>query len=125
VAHAGGDAPEQRLSGPGGDGLEEWSDLTPHRAEEGNARIAWKQLARSGRRLSKRFSDPQPRAELLCPDPAIPWERALEHLCDHCLRLAAAGIPFGLVLAGRRLDPASGEPQLRRCLEALALAPQR
>jgi uncharacterized protein (DUF58 family) len=106
-------------------GIDEWCDLAPHRPEEGSGRIAWKQLARSGRRLSKRFSDPSPRPELLAPDPALPWEQALEHLSEHCQRLAAAGTDFGLEISGQRIEPARGERQLKRCLEALALAPER
>lgn len=119
--------PQARATGPRQriDGQEHWHELAPHRPEEGVNRIAWKQLARSGARLSKRFSDSEPEAELLTPDPALPWERALEQLCDRCLQLAAAGTPFGLLLEPTRIEPAAGERQLRRCLEALALAPQR
>jgi uncharacterized protein (DUF58 family) len=104
-------------------GSEDWQGLSPHRPEEGPSRIAWKQLARSGTALSKRFSDQQPQATWLSPDPALPLEQALEHLCDRCCRLAAEGTPFGLVLSsGDRLHAASGERHLQRCLEALALA---
>ena len=105
----------------GGD--HDWHDLAPHRPEEGPARLAWKQLASRGTRLSKRFSDPAPVSEVLSPDPALPWEAALEHLTERCLELAARGSAFGLHLGTTRLEPATGERQLRRCLEALALAP--
>jgi uncharacterized protein (DUF58 family) len=119
-AQASATSPRERA-----DGLDHWHDLAPHRPEEGVNRIAWKQLARSGVRLSKRFSDPEPEAELLTPDPALPWERALEQLCDRCLQLTAAGSPYGLLLEATHIEPAAGERQLRRCLEALALAPKR
>ena len=122
-------APRQRPSAASpqarAGGEQDWHDLAPHRPEEGLNRLAWKQLARSGRRLSKRFSDPDAQAELLTPDPRLPWERALEQLCDRCLQLTANGAPFGLQLESTRIEPASGERQLRRCLEALALAPNR
>lgn len=121
-------APPQRSSEAAGDrvrtgGDQDWHDLAPHRPEEGTARVAWKQLARSGTRLSKRFSDPEPQALLLAPDPTLPWEQALQRLCDRILRLAAGGSAFGLQLGARRIEPAAGERHLRRCLEALALAP--
>ena len=122
-------AAQQRLHGGGQqertDGGEHWHDLAPHRPEDGMHRIAWKQLARSGTRLSKRFSDPAPEPELLSPDPSLPWEQALEHLCARCLQLATRGATFGLVLEARRIEPGGGDGQLRRCLEALALAPRR
>ena len=122
-------AAQQRLHGGGQqertDGGEHWHDLAPHRPEDGVHRIAWKQLARSGTRLSKRFSDPAPEPELLSPDPSLPWEQALEHLCARCLQLATCGATFGLVLEARRIEPGCGDGQLRRCLEALALAPRR
>ena len=126
-------AAEGDLEGSGGgleelQGSEEWRELGPHRPEEGPTRLAWKQLARSGTRLSKRFSDPKPGALLLTPDPAVPWEQALEHLSDRLCRLAAAGEAFGVVLERRGgeplvIPPASGASQLQHCLEALALAP--
>ncbi len=126
-------AAQGELEGSGGgledqQGSEEWRELGPHRPEEGPTRLAWKQLARSGTRLSKRFSDPQPGALLLAPDPSLPIERALEHLCDRLCRLAAAGEAFGVVLERRSgepllIPPAPGAAQLQRCLEALALAP--
>ncbi len=123
------ESPQQPTSAVGdrerAGGDQHWHDLAPHRLEEGMARLAWKQLARSGTRLSKRFSDPEPQAELLTPDPALPWERALEQLCDRCLRLAASDRAFGLLVGSNRIEPAVGKRQLRRCLEALALAPMR
>ena len=108
-----------------GGGSHDWQDLTPHRPEEGLTRLAWKQLARSGTRLSKRFSDPEPQGELLKPDPSLPWEQALEQLCDQCLRLSASGTAFGLEVGATRITAAAGDRQLRLCLEALALAPRR
>jgi uncharacterized protein (DUF58 family) len=102
-----------------------WHDLAPHRAEEGMQRLAWKHLARSGQRLSKRFRDPDPEPVLLSPDPALPWEQALEQLCQRCLHHAARGDAFGLELLGTRIPLGRGERQLHQCLEALALAPRR
>ena len=117
--------PPPETSQPRSAGSEHWQDLAPHRPEEGLQRLAWKQLARTGQRLSKRFSDPEPEPELLTADPALPWELALAQLCQRCLQLAARGEPFGLQLLDQHIPAGSGERQLRRCLETLALAPRR
>ena len=104
-------------------GSEHWRELSPHRPEEGLARLAWKQLARSGERYGKRFADPQPRPHLLAPDPALPWEQALEHLSARIWQLAASGESYGLVLGDQTIAAGAGAAQLERCLTALALAP--
>jgi uncharacterized protein (DUF58 family) len=104
-------------------GSDHWRELTPHRPEEGLARLAWKQLARSGERYGKRFADPQPRPHLLAPDPALPREQALEHLSARIWQLAASGESYGLVLASQTIPAGAGSAQLERCLTALALAP--
>jgi len=104
-------------------GSEHWRELGPHRPEEGLARLAWKQLARSGERYAKRFADPQPRTHLLAPDPALPREQALEHLCARICQLAASGESYGLVLGSQTIPAGNGAAQLERCLAALALAP--
>ena len=106
-------------------GSEAWHDLTPHRPEEGSGRIAWKQLARSGQRLCKRFRDPQSTPHWLSPDAALPWEEALQQLCGQCLLLARRNVPFGLSVAGESIAAATGTAQLQRCLTALALAPRQ
>ena len=104
-------------------GSEHWRELTPHRPEEGLARLAWKQLARSGERYGKRFADPQPRPPLLAADPSLPREQALEHLSARIWQLAASGESYGLVLGDKTIPAAAGATQLDRCLAALALAP--
>jgi uncharacterized protein (DUF58 family) len=118
---------EQDLAPDGVDdqagGSEHWCELGPHRPEEGLARLAWKQLARSGERYAKRFADPQPRTHLLAPDPALPREQALAHLCARICQLAASGESYGLVLGSQTIPGGNGAAQLERCLAALALAP--
>ena len=89
-------------------GSDHWRELTPHRPEEGLARLAWKQLARSGERYGKRFADPQPRPHLLAPDPALPREQALEHLSARIWQLAASGESYGLVQAAPGLVLVAG-----------------
>jgi uncharacterized protein (DUF58 family) len=108
----------------GASGEGSWDDLVPHRAEEGSTRLAWKQLARTGERLSKRFRDADPVPPWLSPDPALPWEQALQQLCGACLLLHRAGVPFGLTVADVRIEAATGAEHLQRCLRGLALAPR-
>jgi uncharacterized protein (DUF58 family) len=110
-------------NGERANGSDDWSELRPHRLEEGVARLAWKQLARSGGRYSKRFEDPQPRHGLLAPHPDVPWERALGHLSARIAQLGASGESFGLRLPAGSLPMGSGRAHRDRCLRALALAP--
>jgi uncharacterized protein (DUF58 family) len=110
------------LGGERANGSEDWSELRPHRIEEGLARLAWKQLARSGGRYSKRFEDPQPRHGLLAPHPEVPWERALAHLSARIAQLGPGAESFGLCLPDESLPMGSGRAHRDRCLRALALA---
>lgn len=110
------------VEGPQSQGSDDWSELRPHRAEEGLARLAWKQLARSGGRYSKRFEDPQPRHGLLAPDPEVPWERALAHLSARMAQLGQTRESFGLHLPSGTVPLGSGRAHRDRCLRALALA---
>lgn len=104
------------------DGGDHWRDLRPHRPGDSGSRTAWKLLARGRGRHVKTFSDRSPMAVLLAPDPSVPFEQALEHLCAHICHLEAQRIPYGLVLEGRSLPVGSGRPHRDRCLAALALA---
>jgi uncharacterized protein (DUF58 family) len=113
-------------SGSGGDsehqeGSEEWRDLSPHRPEDGVSRLAWKLLARGRGRYAKRFSDPaEPSPPLLAPDPVLPLERGLEHLCECICRLHGQGRAYGLLLPDQRIPVGSGPAQRQRALAALA-----
>lgn len=118
-AISGSDEAAQRPPQPGAD---EWLDLQPHRPEEGTARLAWKQLARSGVCLSKRFMNLSHSPSLLTAAPGLPLDTALEHLCDRCCRLAEADSSFGVAIGSELVPPARGRHQLQRCLEALARA---
>ena len=107
----------------GRDGGETWGDLRPHRPEDSPSRLAWKLLAQGRGSYAKRFRDPQPQALLLAPDPALPLEAALEHLCDRVCRLHGAGAVFGLETPQGTIGPDQGVAHRDRCLGALALWP--
>ncbi|MGB7563434.1 MAG: hypothetical protein WBM08_01650 [Prochlorococcaceae cyanobacterium] len=115
-------AADQAASQNNPNGSEDWSELRPHRPQEGLARLAWKQLARSGGRYSKRFEDPEPRNGLLAPHPDAPWEQALSHLSARIAQLGQGNEVYGLRLGEITIPIGSGKTHRDRCLRALALA---
>jgi uncharacterized protein (DUF58 family) len=104
-----------------GQGAEEWLDLRPHRRGDSSSRLAWKLLAQGRGAQTKRFQDPRLEPSLLAPDPAVPREQALEHLCDRLCQLHRQGQSYGLALTGLQIPPDRGSSHRDRCLEALAL----
>lgn len=113
-------APLQASAGERPEGSEDWRDLQPHRPEDGASRLAWKLLAQGRGRYAKRFADPSEREPLLALDPAVPFERGLEHLSERICRLHARGLAYGLVLGEQRIPPGRGPAQRQRALTALA-----
>jgi uncharacterized protein (DUF58 family) len=113
-------APLQDSGGERQEGSEDWRDLAPHRPEDGASRLAWKLLAQGRGRYAKRFADPADEEPLLALDPAVPFERGLEHLSERVCRLHARGLSYGLVLGEQRLPPGRGPAQRERALAALA-----
>jgi uncharacterized protein (DUF58 family) len=104
----------------GAAGSDHWWDLQPHRPEDGVSRLAWKLVAQGRGRYSKAFRANAQHQPLLAPDPAVPFERALEHLSERICRLHAQGSAYGLVLPRERIPPAQGKAQRDRALAALA-----
>lgn len=105
------------------DGSETWEELRPHRPEDAPSRLAWKLLAQGRGSFSKRFRDPEPQALLLAPEPSLPLERALEHLCERICRLQIEGVAYGLEAPGGQIGPDRGSAHRDRCLAALAQWP--
>ncbi|MFM7362326.1 MAG: DUF58 domain-containing protein [Cyanobium sp.] len=103
------------------EGGEEWHDLRPHRPQDPPSRLAWKLLAQGRGSFSKRFATPPEATPLLAPDPALPFEQALEHLSERIWRLHGQGRSFGLLVRGQRIATGSGAAHRDRCLAALAL----
>lgn len=114
-------APAQAKGDALQEGSEDWRDLQPHRPEDGASRVAWKLLAQGRGSFSKRFAAPPEATPLLAPDPALPFEQALEHLSERIWRLHGQGGSFGLLLRGQRIPAGSGAAHRDRCLTALAL----
>lgn len=118
------------LSGESGSGLQElgvgsedYAGFRQYAPGDSPRRIAWKAATRADQLLVKRFID-QARPELW-----LDWrllevvliEARLEQLCQWVLKAENDGHEYGLRLPGVTIPPARGEPQRRRCLEALAL----
>ena len=102
------------------EGSDDWRALEPHRPQDGASRLAWKLLAQGRGRYAKRFADPADEEPLLALDPAVPFERGLEHLSEHICRLHRQGRAYGLVLPQERIPTGRGQAQRERALAALA-----
>jgi len=102
------------------EGSEHWQDLRPHRSSDTASRLAWKLLAQGRGRHTKQFVDPEAGGPLLAPDPAVPFEQALEHLSERICRLHGQGSAYGLALADQLIPAAARPAQRDRCLAALA-----
>ena len=82
--------------------------------------LAWKLVAQGRGHHAKQFVDPEAAAPLLAPDPAVPFEQALEHLSERIWRLHGQGARYGLALGGELIPAGAGTGQRDRCLAALA-----
>jgi uncharacterized protein (DUF58 family) len=102
------------------EGSDDWCDLAPHRPQDSPSRLAWKLLAQGRGEYAKRFMDRPEAAPLLAPEPGVPLEEALEHLCERIWRYHGQGRSYGLVLPGLTLRPGRGAPHRDQCLAALA-----
>lgn len=106
-----------------GSGSDDYAGFRLYAPGDSPRRIAWKAAGRTDQLLVKRFID-QARPELW-----LDWqllgieniEPRLEQLCQWVLKAENGGHEYGLRLPGATISPARGEPQRRRCLEALAL----
>lgn len=106
-----------------GEGSDDFAQLRPYHAGDSLRHIHWKAYAREGDLLVKQFGTARA-AELWLSWQASTGrdsETRLSHLCHWVLEADAAGLAYGLLLPGQRIEPARGEAHRRHCLEALAL----
>lgn len=120
-SHADGqDAAERRTVASGDD----VAYLQEHQAGSSLQQIAWKQFAKSGQLLDKRFEHP---VAAVAPDrisyqdypPHTPRERLAGLLCHRVLLAEQQRRPYTLILPHRSIGPCPGQRQL--CLTALGL----
>lgn len=107
-----------------GRGQEDFSGLRQYSPGDSPRHIAWKAVARGEELLTKQFSG-RANTELWLDwrhlSARLDTEQKLSCLARWVLDAHAAGLSYGLRIPGRTVDPAQGEAQRERCLEALAL----
>jgi uncharacterized protein (DUF58 family) len=108
---------------PREEGEDDFSGLRNYQPGDSPRRIAWKASAREQQLLTKRFSGTGDDTHWLDWDqlPVMGEEQRLSVLCRWVLQAHAANLVYGLKLPGLDIEPATGEEQRDRCLQALAL----
>lgn len=118
--------PEVEGSASGGDlghGSDDFAQLRPYHPGDSLRHVNWKAYAREAGLLVKQFGATR------SPELWISWqstterdsEARLSQLCRWVLDADAAGLAYGLLMPGQRVEPARGEAHRRHCLEILAL----
>lgn len=109
--------------GAAGPGQDDFSGLRAYQTGDPLRHVHWKLAARGQGLTTKQFAGEQTRALWLdwALLPGLPVEDRLSRLCRWVLEAEAGGLPYGLRLPDRQLEPARGAAHRRRCLEALAL----
>lgn len=103
---------------------DDFSGLRAYRFGDPPRQVAWKATARSEAMFAKEFASQEENAVIW-----LRWrdavredvEATLSRLCRWVLEADAGGKPYGLVIPGRRIEPAVGGEHLRQCLTALAV----
>ena len=107
-----------------GAGQEDYAGLRAYSPGDSPRHVAWKAAAREQGLMTKQFSG-RAETELWLDWQATPatldTEARLSRLTRWVLDAHAASISFGLRLPGSEFQPAAGDAQRERCLEALAL----
>jgi uncharacterized protein (DUF58 family) len=120
-------APMQAMGGVrAASAADDFVGLRTYRAGDAPKHIAWKAAARGHALLTKQFHGAQAGEVWLSLD-LLPESAGIENRISQLTRWVldahAAGMRFGLRLAGTAIDPASGDTHRDHCLEALALYP--
>jgi len=118
--------PEEEGNTSGGDlgrGSDDFAQLRPYHPGDSLRHVDWKAYAREVGLLVKQFGAAR------TPELWRSWQSATERdiearlsqLCRWVLDAEAAGLTYGLLMPGHRVEPARGEAHRRHCLEILAL----
>lgn len=120
--------PQAEVEGEGnagdlGRGSDDFAQLRPYHPGDSLRHVHWKALAREQGLVVKQFGTTR------SPDLWLTWESTTERetemrlsrLCRWVLQAEKAGLSYGLLMPGQRIEPARGEAHRRRVLEALAL----
>jgi len=106
-----------------GRGNDDFAQLRPYHPGDSLHHVHWKAYARELGLVVKQFG------AIHSTEVWLTWESATERtieerlsqLCRWVLDAEAAGVTYGLLMPGHRVDPARGEAHRRQCLEILAL----
>lgn len=104
-------------------GSEDYLGLEDYRPGEPLNHVAWKQMARTGQMMSKRYGDPPRQTRWLDWNDfaGLNREARLSRLCHWLLCLSRERDPYGLRLPGFRSSLGNGGSHRDRLLRALAL----
>jgi uncharacterized protein (DUF58 family) len=104
-------------------GGDEFYGLQSYQAGDPIKHLHWKAYAKGLGLFSKQYGG-ESSAEVWLDyvhAPGQSLEERLSHLCRWVVDAEQAGINYGFILSGLRLEPAHGVAHYRKCLEALAL----
>jgi uncharacterized protein (DUF58 family) len=123
--HLGGDGDEEGLGAVGPSG--EFGGVRPYRPEDGMSRISWKASARGAGLFAKEFRSGIAATLVFDWDEvhSSGYEERISLLAGLVREAERLGLCYGLRLPGLSIEPGSGAGQAHRCLEALALLPER
>jgi len=104
----------------------EFGGIRPYRPEDGLSRVSWKASARGTGLYSKEYRAGVARTLVFDWDKlAGGYEERISLLAGLVREAERGGLCYGLLLPSVRIDPGHGAEQAHRCLEALALMPER
>lgn len=104
-------------------GGDEFYGLQSYQSGDPIRHIHWKAYAKGLGLYSKQYGG-ESSAEIWLDyhhSPGSSLEDRLSHLCRWVIDAEQAGLSYGFILPGLRLEPANGPAHYKKCLEALAL----
>jgi uncharacterized protein (DUF58 family) len=114
---------QNQLQGSTKSGYDEFYGLKEYQNGDSIRHIHWKAFAKGLGLLSKQYSG-ETFAQLWLNYDAAPGhdtEQRLSQLCRWLVDADKAGLHYGFILPGVRIEPSSGTLHFKKCLEALAL----
>ena len=105
----------------------EFGGVRPYRPEDGMSRISWKASARGAGLFAKEFRSGIAATLVFDWDEihSSGYEERISLLAGLVREAERLGLSYGLRLPGLMIEPGNGASQAHRCLEALALLPER
>lgn len=105
-------------------GQDEFNGVRGYQAGDPLRQIHWKAYAKGQGLYSKQYAGDEEVGELWLDYSKAPgghFEERISQLCRWVLDAEQAGLKYGLLLPGRKLEPGCGKKHYSSCLEALAL----